>query len=68
MNRDRRLTGNIRGQIDAARAPAGFEVNNPWKVRIQKYDNSVMPVAAILTMFTGREAHLLDVRSYGMDA
>ena len=32
MDRDRRLTGSIRGQIDAARAPAGFEINNPWKV------------------------------------
>lgn len=34
MERDRRLTGFIRGQTDKAEAPAGFELNNPWRVRI----------------------------------
>ncbi len=33
MDRDRRLTGLLRGQSDAALAPAGFELNNPWRVR-----------------------------------
>ncbi|KAI1436252.1 hypothetical protein GGR50DRAFT_652485 [Xylaria sp. CBS 124048] len=32
MDRDRRLTGLLRGQSDAAIAPAGFELNNPWRV------------------------------------
>jgi len=31
MDRDRRLTGIFRGQTDNAVAPAGFELNNPWK-------------------------------------
>lgn len=34
MERDRRLTGFMRGQTDKAEAPAGFELNNPWRVRI----------------------------------
>ncbi|KAJ4398381.1 hypothetical protein N0V91_010226 [Didymella pomorum] len=29
--RDRRLTGFMRGQTDKAEAPAGFELNNPWR-------------------------------------
>lgn len=37
MNRDRRLTGFLRGQSDAPIAPAGFELNNPWRVRFPKY-------------------------------
>ncbi len=32
MDRDRRLTGMLRGQSDTVRAPAGFELNNPWRV------------------------------------
>jgi hypothetical protein len=32
MERDRRLTGNLRGQIAQAHAPAGFELNNPWRL------------------------------------
>ncbi|CCC09861.1 unnamed protein product [Sordaria macrospora k-hell] len=31
MDRDRRLTGWLRGQTDAADAPYGFEYNNPWR-------------------------------------
>ena len=34
MERDLRLTGFMRGQTDKAEAPAGFELNNPWRVRI----------------------------------
>lgn len=33
MDRDRRLTGYLRGQSDRPRAPDGFELNNAWKVR-----------------------------------
>jgi hypothetical protein len=32
MDRDRRLTGYLRGQTDNPVAPAGFELNNPWRV------------------------------------
>ncbi|KAH7349565.1 hypothetical protein B0T11DRAFT_132556 [Plectosphaerella cucumerina] len=32
MDRDRRLTGSLRGQTDSPFAPAGFELNNPWRV------------------------------------
>ncbi|KAF1845387.1 uncharacterized protein K460DRAFT_285676 [Cucurbitaria berberidis CBS 394.84] len=34
MERDRRLTGFARGQTDKPIAPAGFELNNPWRVWI----------------------------------
>jgi hypothetical protein len=33
MERDRRLTGFMRGQTDKPIAPEGFELNNPWRVR-----------------------------------
>jgi hypothetical protein len=33
MERDRRLTGFMRGQTDKPHAPPGFELNNPWRVR-----------------------------------
>ncbi|KZF24943.1 hypothetical protein L228DRAFT_243695 [Xylona heveae TC161] len=32
MERDRRLTGFLRGQTDNVEAPPGFELNNPWKM------------------------------------
>ncbi|KAH8772202.1 hypothetical protein BGZ57DRAFT_942553 [Hyaloscypha finlandica] len=32
MDRDRRLTGFLRGQTDNPSAPAGFELNNPWRL------------------------------------
>ncbi|KAF2001867.1 hypothetical protein P154DRAFT_521347 [Amniculicola lignicola CBS 123094] len=32
MERDRRLTGFMRGQTDRPIAPPGFELNNPWRV------------------------------------
>ncbi|KAL8328544.1 hypothetical protein RB597_004358 [Gaeumannomyces tritici] len=31
MDRDRRLTGLLRGQSDNPIAPPGFELNNPWR-------------------------------------
>src|SRR5687767_5421628 len=33
MDRDRRLTGRVRGQIDRPEAQVGFEFTNGWKVR-----------------------------------
>jgi len=35
MERDRRLTGFMRGQTDKPIAPEGFELNNPWRVRME---------------------------------
>ncbi|KAI1260664.1 hypothetical protein F5Y18DRAFT_404760 [Xylariaceae sp. FL1019] len=32
MDRDRRITGFLRGQSDEPVAPAGFEFNNGWRV------------------------------------
>lgn len=32
MDRDRRLTGYLRGQTDHAEAPPGFELNSQWRV------------------------------------
>ncbi|KAF2749421.1 hypothetical protein M011DRAFT_419734 [Sporormia fimetaria CBS 119925] len=32
LERDRRLTGFMRGQTDKPEAPKGFELNNPWRV------------------------------------
>ncbi|ORY08533.1 hypothetical protein BCR34DRAFT_626193 [Clohesyomyces aquaticus] len=32
LERDRRLTGFMRGQTDKPYAQPGFELNNPWRV------------------------------------
>lgn len=32
MQRDQRITGAFRAQSDQVKAPAGFEVTNPWHV------------------------------------
>lgn len=34
LDRDQRLTGFVRGQTDNVAAPPGFELNNPWRVRL----------------------------------
>ncbi|THY39607.1 hypothetical protein D6C98_09947 [Aureobasidium pullulans] len=39
MDRDRRLTGWLRGQVDRPIAPAGFEYSNGWRVRGPLYSN-----------------------------
>lgn len=38
MERDRRLTGTLRGQTNQPEAPLGFEFSNGWKVR-SKHSN-----------------------------
>lgn len=57
MDRDRRLTGYLRGQTDNPSAPAGFELNNPWRVgrEIPPLMNAPLTVCS-----TAREAHYLD--------
>ncbi|TVY24783.1 hypothetical protein LHYA1_G006841 [Lachnellula hyalina] len=37
MDRDRRLTGFLRGQTDNPTAPPGFELNNPWRLEKRFY-------------------------------
>lgn len=34
MDRDRRLTGYLRGQTDSVEAPEGFNLSNAWRVGI----------------------------------
>lgn len=55
MDRDARLTGFLRGQTDSAQAPAGFELNNPWKV----WSISETLYEHLLTRTTAGEAFLL---------
>jgi hypothetical protein len=57
MDRDRRLTGYLRGQTDNPSAPAGFELNNPWRVgrEIPPLLNAPLTLCSI-----AREAHHLD--------
>ena len=41
MDRDRRITGLLRGQSDSPTAPPGYELNNPWRVR---GNDSIWPI------------------------
>lgn len=52
MQRDRRLTGYLRGQTDKPEAPEGFELNNPWKVG----KAMVKRLRQMLTLNAAREA------------
>ncbi|OHE93450.1 hypothetical protein CORC01_11225 [Colletotrichum orchidophilum] len=38
MDRDRRLTGDLRGQIGNHEAPPGFELNHPWRVGLYLWE------------------------------
>ena len=42
MDRDRRLTGFLRGQTDNVNAPAGFELSNPWRVSPELFEAAHM--------------------------
>ncbi|KAL9100883.1 MAG: hypothetical protein Q9163_003794 [Psora crenata] len=48
MDRDRRLTGYLRGQTDSVDAPPGFELNNPWRA-------SCSPNTAWMSIRTDKE-------------
>jgi hypothetical protein len=54
MNRDRRLTGSLRGQTDEVTAPAGFELNNPWAASAYNRLNQ-----ALLTITDGNAFFLI---------
>lgn len=49
MDRDRRLTGMLRGQTDKPEAPDGFELNSAWRVR-----TSLPFLGPFLTLFRWR--------------
>ena len=53
MQRDKRLTGYLRGQSDRAAAPDGFELNDAWKVCY-----SVMPKRYTHTNLVGESSSL----------
>lgn len=60
MERDQRITGSFRGQSSNHKAPTGFEVSNPWKVRITdpvSIDSQLR--AETLTRDIDRESDLL---------
>lgn len=59
MDRDRRLTGWLRGQVDRPIAPAGFEYSNGWRVR-QFLLLTSSPLSTRLTPPPGREELALD--------
>ena len=48
MDRDRRLTGSLRGQTDNPRAPAGFELSNPWRVWIANITEYILGYTNLL--------------------
>jgi hypothetical protein len=58
MDRDRRLTGYLRGQTDNPTAPPGFELNNPWRVCI--FPSAVELAEPGLTFSAVREAYHVD--------
>jgi len=59
MDRDRRLTGYLRGQVDQPTAPAGFELSNGWRVSRTPFasTNQVSQRRGADEILSGREAH-----------
>lgn len=62
MDRDRRITGFLRGQSDSPIAPAGFELNNPWRVCTNDKDQNHTHFVANNRL--GREADVVDSSRY----
>lgn len=58
MDRDRRLTGFLRGQSDKPLAPAGFELNNPWRVSCGPASGTYEHQRLII--FLGREENVIE--------
>ncbi len=63
MDRDRRLTGFLRGQTDNPQAPPGFEVNNPWRVCISRSGLSSLRELVTDHYSIAREAYRLVIGS-----
>jgi hypothetical protein len=66
MDRDRRLTGWLRGQVDRPIAPAGFEYSNGWRVRGQSYDRDLASrrIEGLTCNNTGREELALEYATH----
>jgi hypothetical protein len=66
MDRDRRLTGWLRGQVDRPIAPAGFEYSNGWRVRGQPYhrDLASWRIEGLTCNNTGREELALEYATH----
>jgi hypothetical protein len=62
MDRDRRLTGWLRGQVDRPIAPAGFEYSNGWRVRgyFSNRDLASWRTGRLTHIYTGREELALE--------
>jgi hypothetical protein len=62
MDRDRRLTGWLRGQVDRPIAPAGFEYSNGWRVRghVSNRDLASWRTGRLTHVYTGREELALE--------
>ena len=60
MDRDRRLTGYLRGQVDQPTAPAGFEVSNGWRVSYDTLRQETESEDSTNEFAIGREAHHLN--------
>jgi hypothetical protein len=57
MERDRQLTGFLRGQSDRPIAPVGFELSNPWKASLSFPITATLHMVRKLTLYSsGREA------------
>jgi hypothetical protein len=58
MDRDRRLTGFLRGQTDKPIAPAGFELNNPWRVRIVRWEDELLENTILTRVYSLRNGSI----------
>jgi hypothetical protein len=63
MDRDRRLTGYLRGQVDQPTAPAGFELSNGWRVSytISPGTSSAARDISLTCFPAGREARHVNI-------
>lgn len=60
MDRDRRLTGTLRGQSDNPQAPLGFEFTNGWKVISLPIYNSFFHGQVLIQYAAGEAIYLKD--------
>jgi hypothetical protein len=63
MDRDRRLTGYLRGQVDQPTAPAGFELSNGWRVSYTTFldTHGAARDTTLTRCLTGREARHVNI-------
>ncbi|KAI1500876.1 hypothetical protein F5X99DRAFT_225027 [Biscogniauxia marginata] len=63
MDRDRRITGSLRGQSDKPIAPLGFELNNPWRVCFCRSSSFSFVIHIANPRTSGRETDKLDEKN-----